>query len=176
MDSDAALLLILIASSLAAVFFTVVPLVPGTLFVLAGAVAGGFVAGWDEYNAGFWVAMAVLTAAYLLMDNVVQVFGARRVGASKQAMVGGAIGVFVGPILLGFVIGPFALLFGPPIGVLVGTLIGEARHRQRTGAAGVSGSEARRLGTVALAAFAIGTGFKLIVVMAQVALLYVALR
>lgn len=201
MDPDTLIVAVIALAALASVLFTVVPLVPGTIFVPLAAIVCGFVVGWDELGWWFWVAQAVLVVGYLLIDNVAQVFGVRRLGGSRAAMVGGAIGVFVGPLVLGLLLGPLALFVGPPIGAVVGTLVGEARARRRgagspleapitiepsvsrpgatpsptPGAASSPGSVSpagyARLGLGALVAFIVGTTCKLVVVTVQIALL-----
>lgn len=184
-DLDLVVISIIALATIAAVFFTVVPVVPGTLFVLLAAAACGLVAGWDGLAWWFWVAQLLLVATYLVIDNVAQVLGVRRVGGSRAAMVGGTIGVFLGPIVLGLVAGPLALFLGPPIGAVVGTLAGEARARRvagtTTGVPGTTGVAAEvagegdagyvRLGAGALIAFVVGTSLKLLLVTIQVALL-----
>lgn len=176
MDLDLVVIAVIALAALASVFFTVVPIVPGTVFVPIGALVCGFVAGWNGLGWWFWIAQAVLVGVYLLVDNVAQVLGVRRLGGSRAAMVGGTIGVFVGPIVLGLVLGPLALFVGPPIGAVVGTIIGESRARRRSieGAEVVPGQPRAtyaRLGTGALVAFIVGTTAKLVLVTVQVALL-----
>lgn len=176
-DTDLVVLLVVALAAIAATGFTVVPVLPGTLFVPAGAAIIGFVVGFDELRWWFWAAQAVLVVAYIGVDNAAQVFGVKRVGGSRQAMLGGAVGVFLGPILLAFVMGPFALLLGPPIGAVVGTIVGERRARRATPAgAPVEAASYRRLGMGALTAFVIGTILKLVIVAVQVSLLVAAVR
>jgi uncharacterized protein YqgC (DUF456 family) len=175
-DTDSLLLLIVALTALAAAFFTVVPVLPGSLFVLAGAAVCALVDGWDQFSAWFWVAQGVLVALGVAIDQVAQLVGVKRAGGSRQAMWGGAIGVFAGPFVLAFVIGPFALLLGPPIGAVVGTLLGEEYARSRAGHAPGEARDYHRLGTVALVAFAVGTGCKLVLVAIQVAILFAVVR
>lgn len=175
MDHDTISLVLVAAAALLAAAFTVVPVLPGTLFVPAGAVAIGFVVGWDPFEPWFWIVQAVLVALYLLVDNLAQLLGVKRVGGSRQAMVGGAIGVFVGPFALALVMGPLALLVGPPVGAVVGTIIGERRAR-RSLPPEVEGPGYRSLGMGALVAFVVGTTVKLAIVAIQVGLLLAAVR
>ncbi len=176
MDTDALLLLIVAITALAAAFFTVVPVLPGALLVPAGAVVCGLVDGWDPFEPWFWIAQAVLVAIAIAVDQVAQVVGVKRAGGSKYAMWGGAIGVFAGPFVLALAIGPFALLVGPPVGAVAGTLIGQEYGRRQAGHGDEMPRGYHRLGTVALVAFAVGTGIKLVFVAVQVGLLYAAVR
>lgn len=174
MDSDALVLLIVAATAILATGFTVAPILPGTLFVPLGAAACALVVGWDEFAWWFWLLQALLVGAYLVLDNVAQVLGVRRMGGSRQAMLGGAVGVVAGPILLAFVLGPFALFIGPPVGAVVGTLVGEERARRADATGPASRAGYHRLGFGALAAYVLGTVLKLAVVAVQVVLLAVA--
>ncbi len=176
MDTDALLLLIVAITALAAAFFTVVPVLPGALLVPAGAVVCALVDGWDRFEWWFWVAQGVLVVVAIAIDQVAQLVGLKRAGGSRYAMWGGAIGVFVGPFVLALVMGPFALLVGPPIGAVAGTLIGQEYGRRRAGHGDEVPRDYQRLGTVALVAFAVGTSCKLVLVAVQVGLLYAAVR
>lgn len=176
MDADATVLLVVAVAALASAFFTVVPIVPGAIFVPIGAAVCAQVVGWDEFAWWFWAVQAALVTAYLVVDNVAQLFGVRRVGGSRQAMFGGAIGVFAGPILLALVMGPLALLLGPPIGAVAGTIIGEERARRRDHSRGATPREYHRLGVGALVAWALGTAMKLVLVAVQVGVLLYVVR
>ncbi len=176
MDTDTQLLLIVAITALAAAFFTVVPVLPGSLLVPAGAAACAFIDGWDQFAWWFWVAQAVLIALAIAVDQIAQLVGVKRAGGSRYAMWGGAIGVFAGPFVLALVMGPFALLFGPPVGAVAGTLIGEEYGRSRAGRSDDAPREYQRLGTVALLAFAVGTSIKLVLVAVQVAMLFAVVR
>jgi uncharacterized protein len=149
----------------------VVPILPGTLFPPAGAAAVGALEGWDTFAWWFWVAQALLVIAYFVVDHVAQVLGVKRAGGSRAAMFGGAAGALVGPFALAPVMGPFALLFGPPVGAVAGTLLGESWARKRAGVDRVSRAEHQRLGTGALLAYVAGTVVKLAVLGVQVGLL-----
>lgn len=176
MDPDLLVLLIVAVAALAAAALTVVPVLPGTLLVPLGGVACALVVGWDELAWWYWAAQVVLVASYLVIDNVAQALGVRRLGGSRQAMLGGAVGVFAGPIVLAFVLGPVALLVGPPVGAIVGTLIGEQRARRRAGSDPATLDEYRRLGIGAFVAYVVSTVTKLGVVAVQVAVLFLAVR
>jgi len=179
MDSDLLVLLLLGAATMLAVLFTVVPLVPGTLFIPAGAALVALVeVGWDEFPWWFWVLQVAMGVAYLFVDNAAQFVGVRRVGGSRAAMVGGAIGVFVGPIVLALVLGPFAILLGPPVGAVVGTVLGEeyAHRRATTDAAPMQRPGVRQLGVGALVAYAVSTALKLGIVVVQAVPLFLLAR
>jgi uncharacterized protein len=96
----------------------VLPAIPGVPLVFAGL----WLAAWiNEYAlvSGFTVAvLGVLTVLAMAIDLLASVLGARRVGASRQAIAGSALGALVGIFfgLPGLVLGPF-------IGAVVGELL-----------------------------------------------------
>lgn len=167
--------------------FTFVPLLPGTLFVFVAIVVIGVDQGFDSFSWYFWLGQILLAALYLVIDNVAQLLGIQRRGGSKEALIGGTIGVMVGALVCAPFIGPFAILVGPPLGAVGGTLLGECYARQRSEPA--SGSQRdelalggqrceqrsgeqragmRALGIAALISYAIGLAVKLAVIAAQI--------
>ncbi|MBC7462048.1 MAG: DUF456 domain-containing protein [Thermoleophilia bacterium] len=179
METDSIVLLVIALAAFASALFTVAPILPGTLFIPLGAVIVGWVTGdWNRFPAWFWIAQGLLVVAYFVVDHVAQVAGVKRVGGSRAAMVGGAVGVFAGPLILAAVLGPFALLIGPPVGAVVGTLIGEqhAHRRRRELTPDMAAPDYRRLGFGALLAYVVSTGVKLGIVIVQVVLLWVCAR
>ena len=89
---------------------TVLPVLPGILFVFGGL----FLAAWaQDFARVGWVGLTVigmLGALAFLADFIASILGAKRVGASPRALVGAALGGFVGVFfgLPGILIGPFA--------------------------------------------------------------------
>ncbi len=104
---------------------TVLPVIPGALFVFAGL----FLAAWtDGFAHVGWVALTIIGALGLLSfvaDFVSSLAGAKRVGASPQALVGAAIGGLVGVFfsIPGMIIGPF-------IGAVGGEFLARGRLMQ----------------------------------------------
>lgn len=88
---------------------TILPVLPGVLLVFGGL----FLAAWaDDFTRVGYVALAIIGALGLLSfaaDFFASVMGAKRVGASPQALfgaaAGGAIGIFLG--IPGIIFGPF---------------------------------------------------------------------
>jgi hypothetical protein len=78
-------------------------------------------AAWiDHFSRVGWVALSVLaglSAAAVVVDVAASVLGARRVGASREALIGATLGTVVG-MFFGFV----GLLIAPFIGAVVGEL------------------------------------------------------
>lgn len=88
----------------------VLPLLPGTLLILAGLV----LAAWAEdfAHVGPWGlgVIGALAALSLVVDLVASLLGARRAGASALALYGAAAGALVGLFfgIAGLILGPFA--------------------------------------------------------------------
>ena len=104
---------------------TVLPVIPGILLVFAGL----FLAAWAGEFARVGVVglsiIGVLGALAFVADFVASVLGARRVGASPQALagatVGGLVGIFLG--IPGMILGPF-------VGAVGGELLAKGRLAQ----------------------------------------------
>lgn len=104
---------------------TVLPALPGTLFVLMGIVLGAWI---DDFVRVGWVTLTVvgiLAVIAWVLDYVSGVLGARKVGASRHAVIGAAIGTVVG-IFMGFV----GVLFMPLVGAAIGEFIARRDHGQ----------------------------------------------
>lgn len=103
----------------------VLPALPGTVFVLAGIVLGAWI---DDFTRVGWFAVgtvAVLAVLAWLMDYVAALLGAKRAGASRQAMIGAAVGTVAG-IFMGLV----GVLFMPLVGAFVGEFMARRSHQQ----------------------------------------------
>jgi uncharacterized protein YqgC (DUF456 family) len=98
---------------------TVLPALPGVPLVFAGMLLAAWTDGFHTIG-GFTIAvLALLTLLALVADFAAGMLGAKRVGASKLALLGAALGTLFGVFLglPGLVVGPFA-----------GALIGEWLH------------------------------------------------
>jgi uncharacterized protein YqgC (DUF456 family) len=105
---------------------TVLPVLPGTLLVWAGIVLGAWI---DDFTQISMTTLGVITVLAVLawaLDYAAGWMGAQRAGASKQALVGAAVGTVLG-LFMGFV----GVLFMP----LVGAALGEYLARQDHGRA-----------------------------------------
>jgi uncharacterized protein YqgC (DUF456 family) len=103
------------------------PVLPGAPLIFAGLV----IASWAEdfHYAGLWtvVILAILTLLTLAVDFWATIFGAKKFGASKRAVIGALIGLVIG-IFLGFP----GIIFGPFIGAVVGELSAQKDLKQAT--------------------------------------------
>jgi uncharacterized protein YqgC (DUF456 family) len=110
---------------------TVVPIVPGTTIILAAAVAHRVALGADRsLGMSALIAMLVLTLVTYAIDAAAGYLGAKRFGATKWGLIGGAAGA-----LLGLFFGLLGLFVGPVIGAIAGELIG-GKEVMKAGRAG----------------------------------------
>lgn len=97
---------------------TVLPALPGPPLVFGGLLLAAWI---DDFQKVGYVSLAVLgalTLATVVVDLVAGVAGAKRVGASRLALIGAAIGT-----VLGVFLGIPGLIFGPFVGALIGELL-----------------------------------------------------
>ena len=132
---------------------TVLPALPGTALVLAGIALGAWI---DDFTrVGPWALAAVAAMAVLawVLEYVAALLGARRAGASRQALLGAALGTVVG-LFMGLV----GVLFMPLVGAAAGEYLAQRDQKQamRVGVATWLGLLAGLLAKVVLACMMIG--------------------
>jgi uncharacterized protein len=94
---------------------TVLPVMPGTVFVIAGIVWGAWLDDFTRVPVWVVVVCAVLGVIAFATDYVAAAVGAKRVRASGWAVGGAVIGTVLG-ILAGFI----GVLFLPLVGAVLG--------------------------------------------------------
>jgi len=104
---------------------TVLPALPGTALILAGIVLGAWIDGYTRVGWGTLSVVAVLAVLAWVLDYVAGLMGARRAGASRQALVGAALGTVAG-VFTGLV----GLLFMPLVGAAIGEYMARRDHQQ----------------------------------------------
>ena len=112
-----------IALIVAGVAGTVLPALPGTLFVLGGIVLGAWIDGFTRVG---WPSVTVVTVLAVLawvLDYVAGLLGAKKAGASKQAIIGAALGTVAGLFM-----GLIGVFFMPLVGAAVGEYIAQKDH------------------------------------------------
>jgi len=107
---------------LVGVIGTVLPALPGLPLVFAGMLLAAWAGDFEQIGIPIVIVLAVLTLFSMAVDFWATAHGAKRVGASRKALVGAVIGTFAGL----FVFPPFGLFVGP----FAGALIGELLHRR----------------------------------------------
>ena len=103
---------------LAGIAGTVLPALPGLPLVFAGMALAAWAGDFQEVGVPMLVLLGLLTVLSLVVDFLATMLGAKRVGASRLALVGSVIGT-----LVGLFFGPTGLFAGPFLGALVGELI-----------------------------------------------------
>ena len=143
---------VLIAGGLVA---ALLPVFPGIPLIFGGI---WLIAGVDGYrHVGLWwlLSIAGVGAVGLLLDLLAGALGAKRVGASKQAVWGALLGT-----LIGLFLGLPGLLLGPFVGAVLGEL-----------SAGNSLQRSTQVGVGAWLGLIFGTLFKLVSSLMMVAML-----
>jgi len=112
---DIALWILVVLLIVVGVAGTVLPALPGVILVLAGIILGAWI---DDFTRVGGVTVAVVSAigvAAWLIEYLAGVMGAKKVGASKEAIFGALIGT-----VLGIFTGLWGLLFMPLLGAVAG--------------------------------------------------------
>jgi uncharacterized protein YqgC (DUF456 family) len=124
----------------------VIPALPGPLISWLSLFLF-FILPEHEISATTLVISGIFMAIVTAMDYVVPALGAKKFGSSKEGIWGGMIGIVVGL----FFFPPLGIILGPLIGTMVGDLI-----------AGGTFTKALNSGLGSLIGFLVGTSIKLI--------------
>ena len=158
---DSTTLYYVIAAILILVGFagTVLPALPGLPLMFAGMLLAAWAG--DFALIGGWTigVLALMTVLALGIDFIAGLLGAKRVGASRLALVGAAVGTLVG------------LFFGLPgllLGPFVGAVVGELAHTRHAGTAA-------KVGVGTWVGLLLGTILKLTVACAMLGVFVLAL-
>lgn len=92
----------------------VLPALPGSALLVAGAVLVGWADGFTRVSGWTVAACAILGVAIWVVDFAAGVLGAKAFGASKWAVIGAGLGLLVGLFL-----GLPGIVLGPPVGAIV---------------------------------------------------------
>jgi uncharacterized protein len=103
---------------LAGLVGAIVPFLPGTPLIFAGALLHAIATDFTPVGAGRLAILAVLAVAGWAVEHVAGALGARRAGGSRAAVIGAILGTVVG---LAFA--PLGLLLGPIAGAIVGEML-----------------------------------------------------
>lgn len=129
---------------------TVLPALPGIPLVFGGLLLAAWAGGF--HHVGGWTlgVLVVLTLASFAVDLLATAMGAKRVGASRLALLGATIGTFAG-LFLGFI----GIFIGPFVGAVAGELI----HRRKLQDMG----HAAKVGVGTWVGLLLGTILKLVI-------------
>jgi uncharacterized protein YqgC (DUF456 family) len=153
--------LLAISLMVAGVAGAILPVLPGTLLVLAGVFVGAWIDGFTRvsgWTVGFIAVLALL--------------GAKKAGASPAAVAGAAIGTLLG-LFTGFV----GLLFMPLLGAMAGEYWHQARRNGGFVHAGehvLASRQAARVGVATWLGQLIGTVVKVVLIFLMIGVFAVA--
>lgn len=99
---------------------TVLPMLPGTVLVWGGIVLGAWIDDFTRVSMTTVVVVSVLALLAWGLDYVAGLIGARKAGASKEALVGAAVGT-----VLGLFMGLVGVLFMPLVGAATGEYLAQ---------------------------------------------------
>lgn len=97
---------------------TILPALPGLPLVFAGMLLAAWAGDFNKISVFTIVVLGALTLLSLAIDFWATALGAKRVGASRKAVVGAVLGTFAGIFF-----GPLGLFAGPFVGALAGELL-----------------------------------------------------
>jgi uncharacterized protein YqgC (DUF456 family) len=94
---------------------TVLPALPGVPLIFGGVLLAAWIGDFQRISVFTVVVMAVLAVIGIVIDYVAAAISAKRAGASKQGIIGAAIGT-----VAGIFTGLWGLLFMPLAGAAIG--------------------------------------------------------
>jgi uncharacterized protein len=158
MDSILLLWIVAMLLVIAGLLGLVFPAMPGAPLIFAGLLLAAWAEGFKYVGLGTIVVIAVIALLIMGVDLWATMFGAKKFGASKLAVVGALLGTVVG-LFLGFP----GVVFGPFIGAVIGELLAQKNLRQ-----------ASRAGIGATLGIVLGAALKLALAFAMVGIFFVA--
>jgi uncharacterized protein YqgC (DUF456 family) len=138
---------------------TVLPALPGAVLVFAGVALAAWIDDFARISGWTVAVLGVLTLIAWLVDFVAGYYGAKKVGASRLALAGAAIGTIAG-VFTGLV----GLIFMPLVGAAIGEYLA-LRDLQRAG----------KVGVATWVGMLVGTAAKVAIVFAMVGIFVLAL-
>lgn len=120
----------------------VLPALPGVVFIFGGILLAAWIDGFAVISGWTVGVLGVLALIAFVVDYVASTVAAKRAGASKEGLIGAALGTVLG-IFTGFI----GLLFMPLVGAAIGEFIAH-RDALRAGTVGVATWIGLLVGTV----------------------------
>ncbi len=106
---------------------SVLPALPGVPLVFAGLLLAAWAGDFQKVTWLPLVVLGLLTVISFVIDFAATALGAKRVGATRLAIVGAALGT-----LGGLFLGLPGLILGPFVGAIVGELLSHGQMQQAT--------------------------------------------
>ncbi|PWV92486.1 hypothetical protein DFQ01_13547 [Paenibacillus cellulosilyticus] len=110
--------IIVIALFLVGMAGAVFPILPGVVAIYVAFFVYGLCMSFSPFGFWFWTIQTIILVVLFVADYAVNAWGIKKFGGSRASVVGGTIGVIIGP----FVIPAFGLILGPFLGALLGEL------------------------------------------------------
>ena len=104
----------------------ILPALPGLPLMFAGMLLAAWAGDFQRIEGWWFIPLAILMLVSIAVDFFATMVGAKRVGASRKALLGAVVGTFAGLFF-----GPVGLFAGP----FVGALLGELWHSRELGKA-----------------------------------------
>ncbi len=97
---------------------TILPALPGVPLIFGGVLLAAWIDDFQRISVVTVIVLAVLAVVGIVIDYVAAAISAKRAGASRQGIIGAAIGT-----LAGIFTGLWGLLFMPLVGAAIGEFI-----------------------------------------------------
>ena len=163
METSTLFYLLAAAMVLVGIAGTVLPALPGVPLVFAGLLLAAWADGFDKVGALPLVVLGPLTVLSLVVDFWATARGAKRVGASRLAVIGSVLGM-----LGGLLLGPFGIF----VGAFAGAVAGELLHRR--GLTQSDLGQAARVGVGTWLGIVLGMALKLALIFTMLAVFALA--
>ena len=111
---------------------TVLPALPGVPLIFGGVLLAAWIDDFERIGGWTLGVLAILAVAGIVIDYVAAAVSARRVGASRQGIIGAALGTIAGVFT-----GLWGLVFMPLVGAAIGEYLAQ-RDALRAGKVGVA--------------------------------------
>ena len=111
---------------------TVLPALPGVPLIFGGVLLAAWIGDFQRISVFTVVVLAILAVLGIVIDYIAAAISAKRAGASRQGIIGAAIGTVAGVLT-----GLWGLLFMPLMGAAIGEFIAhkDALRAGKVGAA-----------------------------------------
>jgi uncharacterized protein YqgC (DUF456 family) len=145
---DTALWIVAVLLMVVGVAGTVLPALPGIPLLFAGILLAAWIDGFQRIGGWVLAVIALLAVVGMAVDYIAAGAAAKRAGASRQGIIGAAIGT-----VAGIFTGLWGLVFMPLVGAAVGEFIAQ-RDALRAGKIGLATWLGLLIGTAAKIAIA----------------------
>lgn len=155
---DIVIIILCVLLVLGGFIFSILPPIPGPVLPLGGLYLLHYGHSAHFFSMRFLLIMTVVTILVMIVENVVPIWGTKKMGGSRAGIYGSTIGLFLGL----FFLTPFFLFagpFAPILSIIAGTFLGAVAGEL------FDGRDLRiaiRSGMGSFFGFLLGTGLKLL--------------